>query len=86
MPGNAYLGIEYGPNCAVYSPGHHQVLYQSPGLNEDQNWLENDEVAALKWLQFRSGSGQLRVWYMVVNFDMPGKNSASLEQLAYCML
>ena len=22
---------------------------------------------------------------MVVNFDMPGKNSASLEQLAYCM-
>ena len=38
-----------------------RFLYQSQGLNEDQNWLENDEVAALKWLQFRSGSGQLRV-------------------------
>ena len=61
MPGNAYLGIEYGLNYAVCSPGHHQVLYQSKGLKEDQNWLENDEVAALKRLQFRSGSGQLRV-------------------------
>ena len=61
MPGNAYFGIEYGLNCAVCSPGHHQVfVYQSPGLNEDQNQLENDEAAALKWLQFRSGSGQLR--------------------------
>ena len=41
--------------------GHHQVFVSVTGLNEDQNWLENDEVAALKWLQFRSGSGQLRV-------------------------
>ena len=58
MPGNAYLGMEHGLNYAVCSPGHHQV---SQGLNEDQNWLENDEVAALKRLQFRSGSGHLRV-------------------------
>ena len=54
MSENAYLGIEYGLDYAVCSPGHLQVLYQTPGLNEDQNWLENDEVAALQWLQFRS--------------------------------
>ena len=60
--------------------------YQSPGLNEDQNQLKNDEVATLKRLQFRSGSGQLGDQCMVVNFDTPGKNGASLGQLAYCML
>ena len=26
MPGNAYLGMEYGLNYAVCSPGHHQVF------------------------------------------------------------
>ena len=36
-------------------------LYQSLGLIEDQNELENDEVAALNWLQFRNGSGQLGI-------------------------
>ena len=41
-----------------------RFLYQSPGLNEDQNWLKIDEVAALKQLQFRSGNGQFRVQYM----------------------
>ena len=61
-------------------------LYQSPGLNEDQNQLKNDEVATLKRLQFRNGTGELRVQCMVVNFDMIGENGASLEQLAYCML
>ena len=61
MPGNAYFGIEYGLNCAVCSPGQHQFLYQSPRPNKDRNWLKNDEDAALQWLQFRSGSGQLGV-------------------------
>ena len=44
MPGNAYLGIEYGLFAHL-----------------DTTTAKNDEVAALKWLQFRSGSGQLRV-------------------------
>ena len=26
MPGNAYLDMEYGLNCPVCSPGHHQVF------------------------------------------------------------
>ena len=55
------LCIDYGLNCPVCSPGHHQVLYHSPWLDEDQNQLKNDEAATLKWLQFRSGSGQLGV-------------------------
>ena len=61
MPGNAYLGIEYGLNCAVCSPGHHQVFVSVTRAKRRPKLAENDEVAALKRLQFRSGSGQLRV-------------------------
>ena len=61
MPLNAYLGIEYGLNYAACSPGHHQVFVSVTRAKRRPKLAENDEVAALKWLLFRIGSGQLRV-------------------------
>ena len=62
MAGNAYLGMEYGLNYAVCSPGDHQVFVSVTRAKERKKLAENDEVAALKRLQFRSGSGQFRVY------------------------
>ena len=53
------FGIEYGLNCAVCTPGHHQVFVSVTRAKRDQNEMKNDEAATIKWLQFRSGSGQL---------------------------
>ena len=47
--------------------------------------VKNAEVAALKRLQLRSGRDRSLVHGRKLNLDMPGENSASLEQLAYCM-
>ena len=58
-------------------------LFESPGF-EDHDWLKNDDVAALKWLQFRIGShSEFSTW---LNFDMPGKKqyygTASVSEIA----
>ena len=51
-----------------------RFLYQSPGLNEDQNWLKNDEVAALKGLHVEHQNDE--------NFSFFGQTKRGQRQLS----
>ena len=68
--GNDYISLNLKQQiCTLLRPQSDRLKFVKVDMqrqmdtnsNEDQNWLKNDEVAALKRLQFRSGSGQLRV-------------------------
>ena len=63
-----------------------RFLYRSAGLNERQSLPKKAKVAAIEWLQFRNGSGQLSSYDMPRNVDPSVKKGVGLKQLAYCML
>ena len=63
-----------------------RFLYRSAGLNERQSLPEKVKVAALWWLQFQNGSGQLSGYDMPRNVDPSVKKGVGLKQLPYCML
>ena len=86
MPRNAHFALIMVKTFLFAHLDTTRFLYHSPWLDEDQNQLKNDEAATHKWLQFRSGSGQLGVQHMVAKFYMPGEKGASMEQLAYGMV
>ena len=69
VPGNDVLALDEVQTVLYTHMVITRFLYQSAGLNERQSLPKKAKVAAILWLQFQNGSGQLSGYDMPRNVD-----------------
>ena len=84
VPGNDILALDEVQTVLYTHMVITRFLYRSAGLNERQSLPKKAKVAAIQWLQFRNGSGQLSGYDMPRNVDPSVKKGVGLKQLAHC--